>query len=233
MALPLFAGSFVALLGALFLVLITHLTGREFGLIVWAIGAGVGGAALFASDRSRSTARGVACVLITLVGVFVGMFTTLTIAEEQYADYHNTMLRQALEADEEYVVAWLAADENVADPQRWEQVNWPAPDVDGYRNAAVHYPPELWAVASDRWNAKDDDARQHYRDELFERLGEHRPAWRIAAQSFSYSIGVLDVIWIVLAASSAYAIAVAGRDERQADDQSTPGEHDPPGPFAR
>ena len=211
MVLPLLGGLIVALLGAAIWAGVTYFTGWELGLIGWLIGVAVGAGVFALSDKRRSPARGAVAAGVACLGILTGKFAWTVLDTSRWVTEANAAFRHDLDTDDEYVISYIADEEAASDAQ-WDRVGWPLPDQFGGRFAEAHYPPELWAIASERWSAMDTAEQDQQRDDLYETYAEHRSAFELAGTYFQYQFTFWDILWFGLAMVSAFSIAAKGGD---------------------
>ncbi len=111
MARTLPAAAIGALAGALLWAVLVVVTGYEFGLVAWAVGAMAGGASYHAGGRGD--ANGAACAMLALLGIFLGKVVAVRATEPQRI---RDFFVASVDLQERYVLDQQAAQEFAALP---------------------------------------------------------------------------------------------------------------------
>jgi hypothetical protein len=221
----LLGGALGGLLGATAWTAAGYFTGREAGYAALAVGllAGLGVRLLGTSEiayfdkvRRRMVRRraatggplaGVVAVLIALVAVFGAKYAlwrlTSPVAERAAA---------MAEIDESLLIAPIASD--VADEleSQGRSLSWPEGVTPSEAVAQEHFPPEVWSEAVNRWNQMSEEEKAARTREMAEELRIVPPAAEqeeTEPATFVSAFGLLDLLWLALAAAAAFALGAS------------------------
>lgn len=190
-------------------------TGYEFGILAWVVGGLAGLGMYFGAGSSRTRLTGVAAAAIALVAVLGGKF----IAVSLYID-HMIAKEGAAVIDDEVAQQHMRSE--IYDQMVVEQVDltWPDGMDAGDAMEEGYFPVEVTAAAARRWNAMDEVDREQFKTNLQAATdADLRHAQGVlTGLAFIFSFGLLDLLFVGLAVSSAYKFgAVApGSPDRDA-----------------
>ena len=127
--------------------------------------------------------------------------------------------------NDELVISYLADDVAVAFATEGKPVNWPEGVDPSQATTQAEYPPEVWAVAQDRWDGLSQVEREEFRGDLEAMVTANVAAamdelrGELTQVGFMGSFGVLDLVFFGLAVVTAYKVA-AGSVETQSEVQA-------------
>jgi phosphate/sulfate permease len=212
MILPAVAGLTAGVVGAIVWAFITYQAGWELGIIAWLIGAAVGGAALLVSDRTRNVARGIIAVAIAAISIISGKFAVEVLYWQDFTESYNADLRQAIDHDTDFAISFVADDAYAEDPDLWKDLDWPY-EIGAVGNAREDYPPELWTLATERWDAMSDAEQEAYKDDAYAISYIAEDSYTLALDNFRDAFTLFDLLWFGLAMFSAYRLAAGTNDD--------------------
>jgi len=215
-------GAIGGLIGAAIWAGIGFFTGLEIGWIAWGIGMLVGvGVRVVGSQeiayfdktqrkmvRSRVGAEG------PLAGLVAAVLAVVSVLAGKYALVHLFVSAPAASLEdylEDDTMISSIADEIVVEREsRGQAVSWP-PGVnpeEAYERA--DYPPEIWTEAESRWNALPKEERENLKKAQAQLIGAALGSMEGAESAiFLSSFGVFDLLWIGLAAVTAFKLGAS------------------------
>ena len=199
------AGVVAGIIGAALWAIIAAVTGFEIGWLAWGIGAGVGAGVAWGSEGSPAT--GILAVIIAVVAILAGKFISVEIVIAKEMGVANEEIAQQFENDE-YLISWLA-DEVINDYiDEGKNISWPAGVDPDEAAAESDYPPKIWAVAQQKWNAMSDEEKEQHKNDVAEQVRQNMQdyAESVKTDGFLASFGVIDIVFFVLAIGTAYKV---------------------------
>lgn len=196
-------------IGATVWALIAVKSGYEIGWVAWGIGALVGCAVNVCSRGHEGSLPGMAAAAIAVLSIVLGKYLAVVMIfwnAESTAGIDATMI----DVDESDMIAEVA--DTIVDEreQQGRPVQWPDdddfdPDPEKF---PMGYPADVWQEATGRWNARPQAERDAELDERRSSQQEMFTAFTgaIRWEIFKASFGPLDVLWILLAVSTAYRL---------------------------
>lgn len=182
----------------------------EIGWIAWGVGVLAGLGVRTLAKGEECSQAGVVAALIAVFSIAAGKYAVVEIAMSQiaFAD-EGPMTAEMNIAD----IAGEMAQEKTA---RGEEISWPEPAFDAAGNPPSPeqmFPPLLWAQAKSRWDAMDAKAQEEHSAQAAERMAQARVLAMgvLRGVGFIASFGLFDILWCLLAISSAYRIASEAR----------------------
>jgi hypothetical protein len=215
-------GAIAGTIGALVWAGIALFTGYELGWIAWGIGGLVGFGVLVGSAGEKSSASGVVAVVLAVLTLLGAKYVTV-----QMLLGDDTQITEAFVSglqDDELVVSYLADDVAAQFADEGRPVNWPAGVDPSQATTRVEYPPDVWAVAQERWNGMSQTEREQFRTELADMVSANVTEamdvirGELTQVGFMGSFGPLDLIFFGLAVVTAYKVAAGsapGQQEEQ------------------
>jgi hypothetical protein len=208
------AGGVIAgTIGALVWAGIAYFTGYELGWIAWAVGGLVGLGVLLGSGGEKSSSGGVVAVAIAVITLMAAKYTTVQLLLSDDTEITEAFV-SGLENDE-LVISYLADDVAVDFASEGKQVNWPEGVDPSQATTQVEYPPEVWAVAQDRWDGLSQVEREEFRADLEAMVTANVAAamdelrGELTQVGFLGSFGLLDLVFFGLAVVTAYKVAAS------------------------
>lgn len=197
---------------------VTSVSGYEIGAIAWGVGVLVGIGV--ASAGTRGTRAGVVAAVVAAVAVLGGKAgTAAVVAMEMGTPQISDELLISYVADE-VVLEFQEAGRPLDYPLT---ADYEMPDAEG------DYPPDVWEMAEARWMAMRPDQRAAFRSDI--QAGVDQMAGFVLLAVLLSSIGLLDIVWLGLAITSAYKIAATPSAPSSADTtRATPAAGDEPVP---
>jgi hypothetical protein len=219
-------GAIAGTIGALVWAGIALFTGYELGWIAWAVGGLVGFGVLVGSAGEKSSASGVVAVVLAVLTLLGAKYVTVQMLLGDDAQITEAFVSGL--QDDELVVSYLADDVAAQFADEGRAVNWPAGVEPSQATTRVEYPPEVWAVAQERWNGMSQTEREQFRTELADMVSANVTEamdvirGELTQVGFMGSFGPLDLIFFGLAVVTAYKVAAGSATEQH--EERTQGE---------
>ena len=193
----LIAGVVGAGIGGAAWVLVAYFANMEVGWIAWGIGllAGLGVRKTMPADEVNPAA-GVAAMAAALLVVAASKYFVVHLA---VAEIFEPLAAQAEQAEPIMIVADDIAAER---EQAGQPVNWQTSNVGGEEIVVI--PDDLAAEAKLRWEAKSESEQTQYLESKRAERDEQLAAVR--DEAFIGSLGPYDLLWIGLAAMTAFKV---------------------------
>ncbi len=174
----------------------------ESGWIAWGIGALVGvGAAMGARGYAGAT-TGIAAAVIALLAVFGGRYAAISmIAEDVTRRSHG----QLITITEEDMISFSARDVAKEMSAAGKNFQWPEGVEQEHERGEEEFPPQVWAEAKKRWEAIDPAEREKKTAQRQSQMNA-RTKEAIKSIGFMSSFSLIDLLWVFLAAASAFRI---------------------------
>ena len=208
------AGAVGGVIGAVVWVLVGYFANAEVGWIAWGIGFLVGMGVRLTCELegeegnvSGATAAGVAIVTVIIAKyIVVVLLVNKHLPPLPLADFKPDAEVMISEEADALAEEWKAAGKTI---------EWPPEKDDDDAPIEKQYPKELWAEAKTRWEAKSPEEQQKavdkFRTEVAEGVGELREALR--REGFKASFSPWDLLWLGLAAYTAYRLGSGAKQE--------------------
>lgn len=193
--------------GAIIWAAIAYYAEYELGLLAWGIGAAVGAAMMAGVQEKASTQTGILALAIALVSIVGGKYLAVEmIFSDLDGEWDGEVIRLA--NDEPYAISWIA-DEVIGEYEaEGKPINFPATANLDSPETANDYPGDVWADASQRWQAMSADEQQAFRDDVIERqkLNFEAISGSYKTEGFLASFSFFDILWFGLGGISAYKL---------------------------
>lgn len=185
-------------IGAAIWTLVSYFTHLESGWIAWGVGllAGVGMACM----GGRGMGAGLLASVVAIGAIVGGKYATVHLEVNDYVD----SIGEFTEADAKSYMAGELMDEYIRHGRTVEY------DDDG------NYPAEVWDDANAQWAAMSQTERHQYtldtRAKVSREIQDSKGTLEIVGMITS--LGLFDVLWVLLAVSTAYKVgSKAGKDD--------------------
>lgn len=200
------------IIGAAIWVMIGVATNSEIGIIAWGIGGLVGLAVgLGTPEAEESALTGVIALVIAMMAIVAGKyFTVSTIIDRELSKMAN--IETMTDEDLKIGLAWQA----VGDAEAiGEVVDWPGGvEPDEAMDIAV-FPVSIRKVALDAYDDMTDVDKETAKKEMVETqlmmISQLKDG--IKKEAFMASFGVFDILWFLLAMSTAYKLGAGMLDD--------------------
>ncbi|MCA9084761.1 MAG: hypothetical protein KDA81_11925 [Planctomycetaceae bacterium] len=202
-----------AAIGGIVWVLVGYFLEAEVGYIAWGIGllAGIGVRVAAGSDEGALCGiAGVMSAVLVVLGskyIVVSMFVNAALAEGA-----NT---EAFAPDSDQMIAAMADDVVTEFEEAEKPLNWPEGMNVDEAYEQEHYPADVWAEASKRWNELPEADRKQKQDEHAELMRQFSQMMHetIKEEAFKASFAPFDLLWFGLAAYTAFQVGKGGHEE--------------------
>jgi hypothetical protein len=167
----------------------------EIGWIAWGVGVLAGLGAKFGAEGTAGKEVGVAAAVVALAGIALGKLAAVSLAV-------SGAISGGL--SEEFLISYVAdvvAEESAAEGHEF---SWPSRDTE-YPERAEHYPRDVWSEAERRWADTPARDRESFRAELLQE--REAMAGEVMKAGFFESWAAMDLLFVLLAVSSAFKIA--------------------------
>ncbi len=203
-------GSLGGFIGAAVWAGIAYKTGYEIGWIAWAIG-GIVGFCVGVGSNGKGNKFGIIAVIITILSLLGGKYATVELLIQKELGNESEFLQSAIDGlDEEMTVSYVA-DEIIVDLESaGTEIAWPnVENLSEEPSIKEGYPAQIWTQAEERWNAKSEQEKETYRNEIVESMRQNMHLVRdyISRTGFMESFGLMDLIFFALAIGTAYKVA--------------------------
>jgi hypothetical protein len=193
---------------------ITYATGYEIGYVAWGIGFLVGMCVKIGAAENEGAAYGALALLLSVLAILGAKWMVADLlVKKHFAEFMKTAQISDQELTYEYVDVVL--DEMEKEKQ---EIKWPGEFTRENAELPEHFPAGVWDKAAEKFKALSDSEKQVKRIErekfnktLVETLVESS-----RNEAFKNSFGVVDIIFFVLAAYTAYSIGAGGKSEEAA-----------------
>ena len=201
-------GVLAGAIGATIWAAIAYFTGYEIGYVAWGVGALVGFGCVLGA-RSGSPALGVMAVVITLVSIVAGKYAAVKFSVQN--ELSSEVLQNALNEleDDEVVISYLA-DEIVTEQEALgRDIEWPNGVDPEEATRESDYPRDIWKQATRQWNDKSLEEQDDYRAQIADHIEANIQVIMniVSKAGFMESFGVMDILFFLLAVSTAFKIA--------------------------
>lgn len=205
---PIVGGVVGGAIGAAIWTLVAYQTRYEIGWIAWGVGVLTGIGVAAGARGSVGPITGLVAAVISLAAVCGGRYAAISMLVDDFAgkitqNMHYTVDMAIGETATTVVNEWKAAG---------KKLNWPEgmdPEDAALASEESEFPTEVWAEATKRWSARSDADRTRFiaakdselRSDVSARLSS------IKERGFVESIGLFDILFMLLAVASAYGVA--------------------------
>ncbi|MBX3451356.1 MAG: hypothetical protein KF777_17445 [Planctomycetaceae bacterium] len=202
-------------IGAAIWVAVGYLTQYEIGWIAWGVGFLVGVGVLFGANlgggEDDSSLQGVLAAVLA-IGCVVGAKYLLfqIVVEGARQELVQTMSNQGDLTDEE-MIAGLADDIAMEMIESGKTVQWPPGMTLDQASVEADYPKDVWRKATAQWNDLKPDDRQERKD--LRRAAITSLIQALPMGSFSDMFSPWDLLWLGLAATTAFKIGGGHSDD--------------------
>ena len=188
------------LLGAALWAAIVFYAEVEIGWIAWGIGAAVGFGASFGS-KGGGIVPAIFAVVITVGAIALGKYLAINMLMNQMMP----QLEEIANVTDEQAVF------SIANELTAEMPNPPTIDESAFEDddPANDYPKGIWQKANERWNAKPDNEKQTFKDDIAKQSQEALNNFKAAMrkEGFMNAWGGMDVIFVLLGVYTAFQLA--------------------------
>lgn len=191
-------------IGAAIWAAITHFANAEIGWIAWGIGFLVGfGVRMFAGSE-EGTGLGILAAAIAVLSILAGKYAAATLIVGKV----QQQLGGPAEVSTEMMISTLADEICSEKMEKGEQVAFPPGKSLEDASGPQDYPQAIWQEATTRWTSLSAEERQRQINERQEtlRMFNDRMGGALTWVAFKASFGLFDVLWFVLAVSTAFKI---------------------------
>jgi len=180
-------------------------TGMEFGIFAWVVGILVGAAiAGVASSENTGVGTAAIAVVIALLSIAGGKLAAGWLYYEK-AQTENIQLALKEDPDlREFAISYIADDIVDGRETANEAVDWPQGQRPDYPEYEEDYPADVWQEAEAQWSGMGEAERVEYVAANIEFLAMSRPEFAVR---FAVSLGLLDIVFTVLAGATAFKLA--------------------------
>lgn len=206
------AGFIGAAIGGAVWVGVGYFAEAEVGYIAWGIGllAGIG-VRVAADEDDLGMMSGFAAIISASAVIFLSKYLVVSMLVndamgEIPTDFEVTPNDMIVGIADEVVTEWETAG---------KPVNWPPGMTIDEASEEVHYPKDVWAEASNRWNEippeeqrNQMNERKEAQQQFIEGLSE-----TIKEQAFEESFNGFDLLWFGLAALTAFRVGGSALDD--------------------
>ena len=201
------AGVIAGFVGALVWAFIVVFTGYEIGWLAWGIGAVVGGAVAWGTEGSK--VNGLIAVVIAVAAILGGKLASVEIAIAREVKSANAEVKQGMDADDEYMKAWLAWGIVASYEAKGMKIEWPEGVDPEEASEKKDYPGMIWGMAESAWASMSDEGKANLRREVETEVTANIKAYAasIRGEGFIESFSGFDVIFILLAVMTAFKVA--------------------------
>lgn len=194
-------------------------TGYEFGILAWLVGGLAGLGMYLGAGPSRSRITGVMAAAIAIVAVLGGKFVAVSL-------YIDRMIAKEGEVIVDDQIAQDQICSDIYEQMLAEQAEFTWPDGVDADSAMEegYFPIEVTTAARRRWSAMDPVSREEFKTALQASSdADMRHAQGVlTGLAFIFSFGLLDLLFVGLAISSAYKFGAAAPDRPAADAAAGP-----------
>lgn len=194
------AGVIAGLIGAAAWAAIGHYTGYELAILAWGIGLVVGIAVAAASQDGAGLETGAAALIIAIASVVGGKYAASYMFVQQVVAAAPT---DGTPSDE-FLISTFADDIIYQRLEAELPFEWPDGVDPDYAEAEADYPPDIWSEAIASWNAMDVDEQAAMREEWT--FDSAMMSSTLTMDVFKSSFGFLDIIFLLLAAATAFKV---------------------------
>jgi hypothetical protein len=190
-------------IGAAIWAAISHYFNVEVGYVAWGVGILVGLGFRFLGGNASGPVAGISAALVAILSVLAGKWCAVALAlgglgnNVELTHEHGIARRAQLIAEQR--------------EQKGEKVAWPELQDDD-APAQERFPKDIWQRAEQDWQALQPDEQQaeldQQRTEMEQMVG--KIAGALQMQVFLQSFNIIDLIFGLLAISTAYKMAANG-----------------------
>lgn len=191
-------GIIAGVLGALVWALVAFYFEAEIGYLAWGIGIAVGLAVAWGTEGGPK--NGIIAVVIAVVAIIAGKYAAVEIAIASAKSQSSHSLD-----DEEYLMTWLASAIAYNIQEDGGQVNWPKGVTADTAENMEDYPVNIWMTAQAGWAAMSDDDRASFKSDVQAQIDSNLN--QVRSKGFMESFSGFDIIFFLLAISTAFKIA--------------------------
>jgi len=219
-------GSIVGAAGAAVWAAIAYFASLEIGWLAWGIGLAVGLACVKGAGYG-SRLIGMTAAIITILAILAGKYATIELHINNEFGDPEAMIQESIAALNDETLTSYVADEIIENlAQGGGNVEWPAGVDPATASTKADYPAEIWSSAEEQWNALSPDEKQEFRETIEASIrvgfdvhfGELQG--QVRKQGFLQSFGLFDLIFFVLAVSTAFSVGQSGglNEDTEADE---------------
>lgn len=190
-----------ALLGAAAWAAVAYYTHYELGIIAWGIGLAAGAGVAIGTRGGAGLIGGVIGVVCALGGIAGGKYAAVHFQVEQ------KIASQSFTVTEGRMIEEIAEGIVEEREKAGKQIKWPTATPADERTQA-DYPKEIWSDANARWTKLSEGERTQRLADAQDRMNAAMVAFKqtVKESAFKASFGVFDILWVILAAASAFKL---------------------------
>lgn len=190
-----------ALIGAAAWAAVAYYTHYELGIIAWGIGLLAGAGVVLGTRGGAGLVGGVIGVVCALGGIAVGKYAAV------HFEVEKIVAGQSFKVTEVHMIEEFA-DAIVEEREKaGKTIKWPTSAAPEERTQA-DYPKEIWSDASARWTKLSEGERAQRLADAQDRTNAAMVMLKqqVKDSFFKASFGLFDILWLILAAASAFKL---------------------------
>jgi hypothetical protein len=176
-------------------------TGKEYGILAWAIGGMVGfGTAILARAAAGPVTAGIAAA-IAIASIASGKYLIIS----YIADSAEHQVVRSVTVDDEMATGYMARDVAKEHATKGKNYQWPEGVTAENATSEDEFPKPVWDDAKARYQAMDDNAKEQFKHQVQGKAKAeiHNVISEIKGEGFAASFTPFDIIFFLLAVITA------------------------------